>query len=181
MVEFNSKITVKLLGYFFLNPTKKHYINELAGLLDLDPGNLFRELKKLEKEGVLLSELSGRERYFSLNKDYPLLGEWKKIYELKYGLVELFKQRLKGLKGLKHAYIFGSYAQGNLSATSDIDLLLVGNHSALEARKMILVLENDLSREINIIDLSPEDFKGRQQREDDFIKRVFKDGVINLV
>ncbi len=48
MFQFRSKITVKVLGYFFLNPHESRYINELAEILDLDAGNLYRKLKEME-------------------------------------------------------------------------------------------------------------------------------------
>lgn len=84
MLEYRSKITQKVLGYYFLNPERSHYINEFADLLSVDPGNLFRKLKELELEGILISETHGNQRYFSLNKKYPLLHEVKKIYNAKY-------------------------------------------------------------------------------------------------
>jgi len=69
MIGFRSKITIKVLNYYFLNPKKSHYVNELARILDVDPANLFRKLIELEREGVLVSEMRGNQRYFSLNKN----------------------------------------------------------------------------------------------------------------
>ncbi|MCG2689913.1 nucleotidyltransferase domain-containing protein [Candidatus Parcubacteria bacterium] len=180
MFNLQSKITIKIFGYFFVNPHKKHYINELAGLLEVDPGNLFRKLKELEQEGVLVSEIAGNQKYFFLNKAYPLLKELKKIYEAKYGLVAILQAKLEKLSGLKRAYIFGSYAKGNLSAQSDIDLLLVGEHSSLEAKKIVLPLQRKLKREINIIDLTLKELERRQKQKDDFLQNVFSGQVIEL-
>lgn len=80
MFQFRSKITVKVLGYFFLNPHESRYINELAEILDLDAGNLYRKLKEMESEGILLSEKRGNQIYYCLNKKYPLLKEIKRVY-----------------------------------------------------------------------------------------------------
>ena len=44
--------------------------------------------KELEEEGVLESSKRGNQKYYFLNKKYPLLKEVKKIFELKYGLRE---------------------------------------------------------------------------------------------
>src|SRR6056297_1646969 len=127
MFQFRSKITIKVLGYFFVNPKKKHYINELADLLDLDPGNLSRKLNELEKEGILSSEKQGNQKYYGLNKDYPLLNEIKRVYNAKYGVVKTLKEKLQKIPKLEKAYIFGSFAKGNFQQESDIDLLLIGN------------------------------------------------------
>lgn len=180
MLEYRSKITQKVLGYYFLNPEKAHYINELADLLGVDPGNLFRKLKELEQEGVLVSETRGNQKYFSLNKKYPLLHEVEKIYNAKYGVASLLKKKIDKLKGLKSALIFGSYAKNSFQQESDIDLLLVGSHSSLEAKRLILSLEKDLGREINIVDMTEKEFQSRKKRKDEFIKNIFSGKTIKI-
>ena len=180
MLQFRSGITIKVLGYFFLNPQKKHYINELANILGLDVGNLFRKLKEIEEEGVLYSERRGNQKYYGLNKNYPFLKEIKRMYNAKYGLVNILKKKLEKTKKLKEAYIFGSYAKGNFQQESDIDILLIGNHSSLEAKRNILPLEKRLGRKINIIDISPEELKLRREKNDDFIKNIFSQKTIKI-
>ena len=78
MFNIKSKITIKVLNYYFLNPKAKKYINELAGILEIDLGNLDKKLKELKMEGILCSESAGKERYYFLNNKYPLLKEVKK-------------------------------------------------------------------------------------------------------
>ncbi len=180
MFQFRSKITIKVLGYFFLNPQKTHYVNDLAIVLGLDVGNLFRKLKELEKEGILCSEKRGNQKYYRLNKNYSLLKEAKRMYNAKYGIIEILKEKLKGIKKLKEAYIFGSYAKGNFQQESDIDILLIGNHSSLEAKRKILPLEKNIGREINIIDISTEEMKSRQKKNDDFTKNIFSQKTIKI-
>ncbi|MCF7906885.1 nucleotidyltransferase domain-containing protein [Patescibacteria group bacterium] len=181
MLKLRSIITKKILGYFFLNPQKEKYINELAKKLNLDVGNLFRKLKELEKEKILISEKRGNQKYYSLNQDYPLLEELKRIYNSNYGVVENLKNKLQKIKKLKEAYIFGSYAKNNLQAESDIDLLLIGDHSSLATKRIVLPLEKDIGREINIVDFSPAEFKKRKEKKDDFIKNVFSQKIIKII
>jgi predicted nucleotidyltransferase len=180
MLGFRSKITIKVLNYYFLNPQKSHYVNELARLLDVDLANLFRKLNELEKEGILVSEMRGNQRYFSLNKKYPLLKELKKTFEAKYGILNLIKERLNKLKDLKEAFIFGSFAKNIFSSESDIDLLLIGKHSSLEAKRLILPLGKIMGREINILDMTEEEFKKRKRRKDEFINNIFSGKVIKI-
>lgn len=181
MIQFRSKITLKLLDYFLLNPTKAHYINELAGMFSLDPGNLFRKLRELEGEGILISENRGNQKYYSLNKNYPLLKELKKTYQVKYGLTKLLKEKLSGIKKLKEAYIFGSYASDSLQQESDIDLLLIGEHSPLEARRSLIPFQKNIGRELNIIDLTERELEKRKRNKDEFINNIFSNKVIKLI
>ncbi|MBU4369192.1 nucleotidyltransferase domain-containing protein [Patescibacteria group bacterium] len=180
MFQFRSKITIKILGYFFLNPQKTNYVNELANLLSLDVGNLFRKLKELEGEGILYSEKRGNQKYYGLNKNYSLLKEMKRMYNAKYGVVGILKEKLKKIKKLDEAYIFGSYAKGNFQQESDVDILLIGEHSSLKAKLEILPLEKTIGREINIIDISMEELKLRRKKNDDFIKNIFSQKTIKI-
>lgn len=181
MLNFRSKITEKILGFYFLNTGAKKYINELAKIIEADPGNLDRKLKELQAEGLLSSEFSGKERYYSLNLKYPLLKELKKIYLAKYGLSEALKKRFSKLSGLQQGYIFGSYAGKNFSPESDVDILLIGSHSALEAQKAVLPLQRQLQREFNIVDMTEKEFSQRKQDKDEFIANIFEGKMIKII
>lgn len=181
MFNFNSKIVNKILRYYFINPRKKNYINELARILDADPGNLSRKLQEMEDEGILSSEFSGKQRYYFINKKYPLLKEAKKVFELKYGLGYLIACSLKKIKGIKEAYIFGSYAKGNFESVSDIDVLIIGSHPVIEATKAIMPLQERIRREINIVDLTEKEFQKKKKDKDEFIENIFNGKVIKIL
>lgn len=181
MISFKSKISEKILSYYFVNTGKSHYINELAKILDVDLGNLFRKLKEMEREGLFCSELRGNQRYFFLNKKCPYLAEYKKIYELRYGFIEILKHKLKATPGLREAYIFGSFAKGNFSEDSDIDLLLVGEHDLDEVNLIISNLEKKIRREINLVDYSSKEFSQKKETKDFFINNIFSNKTIKIV
>lgn len=181
MFKLNSKIEIAVLEYFFVNPQARKYINELAQILGINPANLDKKLKELEKEGILHSEVSGKQKYYFLNKKYFLLSEVKKIFEAKYGLPEKFKKALNGLVGLEEAYLFGSFAKGNAGEESDIDLLLIGGHSSLEADRRIAKMQNQLQREINTVDIATDEFKKRKKNRDEFLENIFADKIIKII
>lgn len=181
MLDFKSKIVVKILRFYFLNPEAKKYLSELGRILDIDVGNLDKKIKELEKEGFLASEFSGRQKYYFLNKKYPLLPEIQKIYELKYGLKEKLFDSLKDLKGLKEAYIFGSYAKGEFSAESDIDILLIGDHSSIEAKRLFFEIQKHLQKEFNIVDFTESEYKRRKKNKDEFIRNIFEGKIIKII
>ena len=181
MFNLKSDLTIKVLGYYFLNPQARHYVRELAEILKVDPGNLSRKMSELKQEGLFLVEAEGKNKYFILNKKFSLLAEYKSIYELKFGLVETLKKRFKKIADLQEAYIFGSYAKGQFQELSDIDILIVGDHSFKEVLKIIVPLEKTLGREINLIDYSVADFKAKKKEKDDFLTQVFNGRVIKLV
>lgn len=181
MISLRSKVTIRLLDYYFLNPDARYYINELARILELDPKNTETKLKEFEKEGLFKSEFRGKERYFFLAKDNPILEHYRQIFLKTYGIEKRFKDMLRGIKGLKEAYLFGSYASNKMDSSSDIDVLAIGSHSVLELQRVIAKLQKDTGREFNVMNLSLREFEAKKKAKDPFIKGVLKTKTIKLI
>ncbi|HLF18766.1 MAG TPA: nucleotidyltransferase domain-containing protein [Candidatus Omnitrophota bacterium] len=181
MIRARSQTKTRVLNYFFLNEEKQAYINELARLIEADPKNVFRILVQLQQEGLLKSEFRGKERFFSVNKGNPLYKHYKEIFLKTAGFEHGLSERLKTVKNLKEAYIFGSYANGRYEAMSDIDILLVGTHSSIEAQKAIYGLQKETGREINVIDITPQELAKNKKQKDEFIKNIFDGKTVRLL
>ena len=181
MISLRSKVAIKLLDYYFLNPEAQVYINELARILGLDPKNTETKLKELEKEGLFKSEFRGKQRYFFLAKDNPVLKHYRQIFLRTYGIEKRLKDIISNIKGLKEAYLFGSYASNKMDSSSDIDLLAIGTHSVLELQRVIAKLQKDTGREFNVMNLSPKEFEKKKNDKVPFIRGVFKTKIIRLI
>ena len=81
ILPFHSEARRKLLAYFFAHQDAKHYLREIAHLLELDPGNLSRELRRLEKEGLFISKKRGNQKCFFLNPAYEYYNDMKRLFE----------------------------------------------------------------------------------------------------
>ena len=88
---------------------------------------------------------------------------------------------LGNIKGLKEAYLFGSYASNKMDSSSDIDLLAIGTHSVLALQRIIVKLQKDTGREFNVINLSPKEFEKKKKDKDTFINSVFKTKIIRII
>lgn len=181
MISLRSKVAIKLLDYYFLNPDAQHYINELARILGLDPKNTETKLKEFEKKGLLKSEFRGKERYFFLAKDNPVLEHYRQIFLKTYGIEKRLRDMIRGIKGLEQAYIFGSYATNKMDSSSDIDILAIGSHSVLELQRVIAKMQKDTGREFNVTNLSQKEFEAKRKNKNPFISRVFKTKNVKLV
>lgn len=181
MFEKKSKIDIKVLGYFFMNPKKANYIHELSKILEVNVANLDKKLKELEKEKILVSELKGKQKYYSLNKNFPLLKEYKKVFDYKYGLEIRLKSFFAKIDGIEDAYIFGSYAKGGFEEGSDIDILLVGSHSSIEVARGISKIEKDYAREINVQNYSRKEFNEKRKKKDEFLANIFNGKFIKIL
>ncbi|MFH1259341.1 MAG: nucleotidyltransferase domain-containing protein [Elusimicrobiota bacterium] len=176
-----SKISSKILNYFFLNEKVRIYVNELARKLEEEPKNVYRILLSLEESGILTSEFSGRERYFFLNRKNRLLKEYKTIFFKTAGLEAILKKAVAKIPDVKEAYIYGSYANKRYKSGSDIDLLLIGNHKRMDAQKIIYEIQQSLNTEINILNLTEENFRKRKEEKDQLITSVFGGKVIKIL
>lgn len=179
MVNFleitRSRLRNKILLYFYTNPNNELYLREISVLLDEDPGNLSKEMSKLEKEGIFLSRSRGKQKYFSLNKDYALYDELKSIIFKTIGIQGSIQKIINETGEIVTAFIYGSYASGKENSASDVDLCLIVNDNIFDEDKfisMIKDLEKSISREINYIYYSKDEWKDKINKKDSFIEAI---------
>lgn len=165
MILIKSKLSQKILTYFFTNPDGNFYVRELARLLNEDTSNLAKELIKLEKEGIFESEIKGKIKYYHLNKSYSLYKQLKEIIFKTTGIEGGIKKELETLKKIKEAFLFGSFASGKADGQSDIDLLIIGDPDPEQLSDKISKLEDRFSREINYIVMKEEEFREKKNKE----------------
>lgn len=181
MISLKSIVTRKLLNHFFINPEGSLYVNELSRLLGLDKRNLVKKLIELEREGILKSGQRGNLKLYSINREYPLYDEYQKIVLKTVGFEKVLKEALSGIKGINQVIIYGSYAKDKMDAHSDIDVLIVGSHSAISAQRKISKLQPELRREINLVNMTEVEFKNRIKKKDPFIHGVLKEKHVKLI
>ncbi|MBI4115392.1 MAG: nucleotidyltransferase domain-containing protein [Candidatus Omnitrophica bacterium] len=180
MLSLRSKITRAVLSYFLLHDHAEMYVLEMARRLHLDDSNLAKKLRELEKEGILKSEEKGKERYYSLNKSFPLLKEYRQIVLKTVGLEGALKELLREVKGIEEAYLFGSYAKNRMDSSSDIDLMVIGDHDTVGLRKKLSGIQKTTDREINLVSMSPAEYDKRK-KQDSFVRSLQKSKKVKLV
>ncbi|HTZ97678.1 MAG TPA: nucleotidyltransferase domain-containing protein [Terriglobales bacterium] len=181
MLNLRSHLRQKLLAYYFTNPTARHHLRELAEQLDLDPSNLSKELRRLERAGLFQSEVSGRQKYFQLNHHYPLFKEVRNIVTKTIGAGPLIAEALKEIQGISEAYLYGSFAHNQQDEASDIDLLVIGAPRQEALAQAVQQLERRLGREINYTVFTPKEFASRRARKDTFVEGVWHNKLISLL
>ncbi|MFA5100094.1 MAG: nucleotidyltransferase domain-containing protein [Candidatus Omnitrophota bacterium] len=178
--NINTKLKRNLLCYVFTHPDESFYIRELSGLIGEDAGNLSRELRKMEENGLFLSRIKGREKNFSLNKNYPFYAELKAIIAKSEGVQGRLRDLVERYPGIKLAFLYGSYASGRLNKKSDIDLFLAGSFDYDKFTGDIRKLESKLNREINFSYFPLAEFAAEKKKAGGFLNLVLKEKVIVL-
>jgi predicted nucleotidyltransferase len=179
-ILINTKLRKSVLTYFFSHPDENYYVREIAAIINEDPGNLSRELVKLEKEGLFKSFTRGKSKYYSLSKEYPLYKEIKEIIFKTEGIAGSLRNIITKYKGISAALIYGSYAKGNENKASDIDLLVVGRFPLDEFTRKIRNLESKIGREINFTHYDQNEFKKETAKPGSFLNLITKGKIIVL-
>jgi predicted nucleotidyltransferase len=170
---FKSKARTALFRLYFTNAEGAYYLRELERILDIPVSIIRKELLRLEEEKIFLSERKGNLVYYRLNIDYPLFEELKSIVRKTIGIEGLLKDIILKIKGIKTAFIYGSFAKGKERAVSDIDLFIMGKVNEDELVSKINKIEKSIKREINYTLFTPEEYKRKKQKKDSFVMDLF--------
>jgi predicted nucleotidyltransferase len=180
MLLLRTKLRKKLLAYSFTHADENYYVRELASYIHGDPGNLSRELRKLESEGLYKSVIRGKVKLYSLDKSYPLFSEFKAILFKTEGVFGTLKELVSGYKDIILAFIYGSYAKNRENASSDIDIVVVGDFDRDAFTEELRKLEARLSREINFNAYTKEEFYVERKKHGGFLNLVLKEKILLL-
>jgi predicted nucleotidyltransferase len=181
MISLRSSLRRKLLTYFYVNRSARVYVRQLARSLGVDSTNLSREFARLEQEGLLQSEVEGRQRYYRINLQYPHLNAVFSLLRGTVGLVPTIASSLRRVSGIEHAYLYGSFAKNEADVSSDIDLLIVGQPDAADLATEVSKVEKLLNREISYTVFKPQELKRKLETKDAFLTDVWRGKRIEVI
>ncbi len=173
----------RVFRWLFGQPERSYHLNELLRLTNLGSASLQRELGKLAEAGLVNSEKVGNLRRFQANKDSPVFDELVALTRKTLGAQPLLQEALAPMQEkLEQAFIYGSVAKGTDTASSDIDVMVVGNDLLLgDMLKLLLPVESKLGRKISPTVYTPAEYKRRRAQKDSFLHRVLEQPVTPLV
>ncbi|MBQ9029402.1 ArsR family transcriptional regulator [Candidatus Saccharibacteria bacterium] len=99
-VFITSRVRRKILVVFAKYPDFKTHVRALSKLIKEDPGNIQRELKRLEIANFLVSQRKGHMVVYQTNKKYPILKELQSMV-IKSQQYTATGQPIKGAKQTK--------------------------------------------------------------------------------
>jgi len=179
MITLKSKTEQELLNFFFTHEDERLYVNELVRRLDIDKRNLVKKLNELEKLGLFTTDYVGNLKFYSLNKKFPFYKEYRNIILKTVGIEIQLKKIVAKLGSVKRAFIYGSFVTDKMDTSSDIDVMLIGDHDVVELQKEIGALQKEYDREINVMSLSKKEFDSK--KKDPFIMGVLQKKRIELI
>lgn len=170
-----------ILEIFFNHPQKSFYLRQIARMLGKEPGVFQKDINQLVKDGLLISKYQANNRFFGLNKEYPLYYELKSIFFKTIGIEGTLKKFLKEIKGIKRAFIYGSFAEKKEREESDIDLIIIGSSKEDDILDIVSKLENKFRRQINYILISGKEYQKKVENKNSFLINVLRKKKIELI
>lgn len=176
-----SPIRQGILTALFLRPEKEWYLSELAGSLGTGPSSLQREIDGFVRVGIVEKRVDGRRSYIRANEGSPIFPELRGLIEKTSGLVPMLREAIKGSKGLKVGFIYGSLARGGESAGSDVDVMLLGDVSTMALSPRLRAVEVAVGRPVNPTVFSLDEFASKVAEKNHFLRTVLRNEKIMLI
>ncbi len=173
----------RVLGLLFGQPDRSFYATELINLAGVGSGAVQRELARLAQTGLVKVRPVGNQKHYQANPDSPIYDELCSLVRKTVGMAEPLRATLAPLAAqIKVAFVYGSIAKQQDTASSDIDLLLVSD--TLTYGDAILALQDlsaQLGREVNPNIFTPQDFAQRLREGGAFVSRVMAQPKVWLI
>jgi len=144
MVEKNN--TQKILEYFFDCPTMSIHLRELSRQMELSMPAILAGIKKLAKEQLITITKGKALTTVTANAESPFFTRLKKVSNLEKlytsGLVD---EIIKNANVPQAIVCFGSYARGEDTEDSDIDIAIIGGKNSKALDKFEKCLKRKIS------------------------------------
>ena len=178
-----TKTQQKVMGILFRKPDSSFYLNEIVGLANMGKGTIKRELEKMTAAGLLTLTHIGNQNHYQANPASPIYKELIAISRKTFGLSDVISKALiPAQHTIQYAFIYGSIAKGTDTASSDIDLMIIGDDLAYtDMMNLLIEAEKELQRPINPSIYSLEELKTKLQRKNSFLTRIMQQEKITLI
>ncbi|MEZ5465998.1 MAG: transcriptional regulator [Lysobacteraceae bacterium] len=164
----------RVLACLFGQPGRSYSVRELIQATGAGSGAVQREVARLAGSGLLTMEQVGNQKRYRANPDCPIHNELAAIVRKTFGVADPLREALKPLAdAIDAAFIYGSVAKGQDSASSDIDLMLITD--SLDYGTVMAALHpliEQLGREVNPTLYSRAELRKRIDDGNSFVTRV---------
>lgn len=171
-----------VLGLLFSHPDESFYVRKIVRAADSGQGSVQRELRRLERAGIIKRTVEGRHVYYRANSECPIFAEIKGMVSKTVGGVEILARALASLRGrIKVAFIYGSVARSEQRRGSDVDVFVVGDASFGEVVEALTPAQEKLAREVNPTVYPVSEFREKTLQKHHFVTSVLRGPKLFLV
>jgi predicted nucleotidyltransferase len=190
---------ITILRAMHPNFEKWFYTRELAALAQVSTWVVSREFSRLVERGVIRQKQEGRERYYALNIANPKTRALCQLFEserrealyrrnrrLSWAMEEFSKRIFDFLPQVQSLVLFGSAARGEMTKTSDVDILVIVPNLTQQSFDQLTNDVDKLARDVTAtyplalapITMSVKDFENAAREKKRIVQDVLRDGLI---
>ncbi len=177
-----SKSTRAILASVFTRPEGIH-LRALMNLTGLGSASAQRELSKLTDAGLLIKEEVGKVVLYKANTASPIYVELNAIVRKTEGVEHILKEVLLPFRHrIERAFIYGSVAKQQDTATSDIDLFVLADDiGSADLYPKLVEIEEKLKRKISLTVYRPAEYQRKLEAKNHFLVSVMDGPKIELM
>lgn len=179
---FTSQARIRLLSILLLGQGERWYLRKLASEARVSVGNADRELRSLAAAGIVLREISGRQVYYRIDENCPIIPELRSMFTKTVGVADALRSALAQLRDrICAAFVYGSFAKDSITPQSDVDLMVVGDVSFLEVVSAACTAQDRIGREVNPTVYPAREFRDRIVRGEHFIAAIMSEPKVFII
>lgn len=166
----------RVLGLLYGRPDESFYTKQILRLTGMGVHTIKRELDRMEATGVITMTKIGNQHHYQANPKCPIYNELLGIVRKTFGVADVIKVALGELdEQIVVAFIYGSIAKAEDTATSDIDLLVIAKDlTYTEVLESLKDAEFSLGRKINPNIYGPDETKKKLKQKNAFLTRIME-------
>ena len=171
-----------ILALLYGHADQQFYLREIARRAGTAIGATQRELWQLTGAGLLHRTRRGNQVYYQANRENPIFAELKSILAKTSGIPDVLRETLAPLADrIKLAFVYGSIARGEETASSDVDLMVVGEVGFADVVFALSQIEAKLGREVNPTVYGLREFRKKLAAKNHFLSTVAKEKKLFVV
>lgn len=156
---------LQVLSYLTLDPEGAGFVSQIGRDIGMSKGEVSKAIKVLKQNGLVSSELRGRNMICSIDRRSPIISKLRGAFNL----LEIMPQ-IEVLRACTDKVVlFGSCAQGTDTRDSDIDLFVI-TRDKVKANKVVQKVK--LSRPVQWVIKTPQEYVVLNSKEPVFAKEL---------
>jgi len=173
----------RVIGLLFGQPERSFYTKEVVRLAEVGIGTVQRELAKLASVGLITTKRVGNQTHYQANRGSPIFEELRGIVLKTFGLADVIRSALEPLaEHIETAFIYGSVAKESDTASSDIDVMIVGHDLTYgQVVQALAASESQLGRSANPSIYDPGELRNKLADGNAFLTRILAQPKILLI
>ncbi|UCH41865.1 MAG: nucleotidyltransferase domain-containing protein [Gammaproteobacteria bacterium] len=166
----------RVLGLLYGKPDESFYTKQILRLTGMGVHTIKRELDRMEATGIITMTKIGNQHHYQANPECPIYDELLGIVRKTFGVADVIKIAVEQLdEQIIAAFVYGSIAKAEDTATSDIDLMVIAKDLAYaEVMESLRDAEHSLGRKINPSIYGTHEIKKKLKQKNAFLTRVME-------